>query len=133
MPSESRSPSTTLPDAGRERTDADESRLVATVERWHAFDETKNKTPERKGVAAAAAAAADSPGPGTYDVFSLSFGESSKEAFGMKGRSSFRSASARFGSSRTFVPGPGHYEPRKPGDDLNKRSFNATLDDAPRI
>jgi hypothetical protein len=46
MPSESRSPSTTLPDAGRERTDADESRLVATVERWHAFDETKNKTPK---------------------------------------------------------------------------------------
>ena len=122
---------TTLPDAGRERTDADESRLVATVERWHAFDETKNKTP-RKGVAAATGpAAADSPGPGTYDVFS--FGESSKEAFRMKGRSSFRSASARFGSSRTFVPGPGHYEPRKPGDDLNKRSFNATLDDAPRI
>jgi hypothetical protein len=132
MPSESPR-ATTLPDAGRERTDADESRLVATVERWHAFDETKNKTPERKGVAAATGVAADSPGPGTYDVFSLSFGESSKEAFGMKGRSSFRSASARFGSSRTFVPGPGHYEPRKPGDDLNKRSFNATLDDAPRI
>ena len=81
MPSESPR-ATTLPDAGRERTDADESRLVATVERWHAFDETKNKTP-RKGVAATTEpAAADSPGPGTYDVLSvLSFGDGSKEAF----------------------------------------------------
>ena len=43
----------------------------------------------------------------------------------------FRSASARFGSSRTPAPGPGHYEPRKPGEDMNKRSFNATVDGAP--
>ena len=123
------SPPSTLRDAGRS-TDAEEARLLATVERWHAFDETKNKTPQKKkGVAAGPAA--DSPGPGTYDVLSvLSFGDGSKEAF-PKGHSSFRSASARFGSSRTFVPGPGHYEPRKPGEDMNKRSFNATLDDAP--
>ena len=72
-------------------------------------------------------ASADAPGPGTYDA-----GPSGPSGSFPKGTSApFRSASARFGSSRTPAPGPGHYEPRKPGEDMNKRSFNATVDGAP--
>jgi hypothetical protein len=48
MPSESRSPSTTLPDAGRERTDADESQ--ASSRRWSGGTRsTRPKTKRRKG------------------------------------------------------------------------------------
>ena len=105
-------------------TDADEANLRLSVERWHAFDEAKTPTRARGAVADASA---DAPGPGTYDAGPSGFSGSFP-----KGTSApFRSASARFGSSRTPAPGPGHYEPRKPGEDMNKRSFNATVDGAP--
>ena len=105
-------------------TDADEANLRLSVERWHAFDEAKTPTRARGAVADASA---DAPGPGTYDA-----GPSGPSGSFPKGTSApFRSASARFGSSRTPAPGPGHYEPRKPGEDMNKRSFNATVDGAP--
>ena len=89
----------------------------------------------------------DSPGPAAYydpypanasdairgHVPGTAFGKppEKREAERRSGGGAYVWGSGAFPAPDPSAPGPGHYEPRKPGEDMNKRSFNATVDGAP--
>lgn len=84
-----------------------------SIEKWNAFNLSDNLS------------TGEAPGPGSYEL-RKDFGKDLVNT--SSARSAFRSTSARFRSSKTTAPGPGYYDPVHPAHELNKKSFNATID-----
>jgi hypothetical protein len=86
------------------------------LEKWNDFKMTQKKH----------ASPDESPGPGSYDLLGTRKHRSGSGVT-RSCSGSFRSESARFKASHTPGPGPGYYDPNKPGTELVKKSFNATI------